>query len=64
MSEINKTQLIAELKLIKKTILEGGGGGVTDTVWMSGRINETMVEFIDGMLIRMGENYEDLENEN
>lgn len=60
-------KLIHSLRLIKKSILLGGGGGVKDTAWMhseDGHVRDTTIcEEIDGLLSQMGVCQESLEND-
>ena len=56
-------ELIASLKLVKKSIMLGADGGVTDTAWIVGGHNETIVDRIDSMLISLGCSLDELEIE-
>jgi len=64
MNQVDKIKLILNLKQIKKSIILGAGGGVTDTAWMFESPCETIVERIDSMLVELGENLEELEMQN
>ena len=55
-----QAKLFYSLQEIKKSILGGADGGVTDVAWMVGS-TETIVERIDGLLIEMGAPDEQLE---
>lgn len=60
---MDKQSIIKNLKDIKKSILLGADGGITDTAWMVTDDQETIVERIDGMLEELGEDYDVLEEE-
>lgn len=60
MKKLTDAQKIEILKTIKKSIMTSDV--VTDTLWMHSS-NETVVEALDGLLINLGCNYDELEDE-
>ena len=57
---MTKNEMIENLVKIKKTVFESDA--IVDTVWMTGS-SETMVEFIDGMLLELGLSVDEVERQ-
>lgn len=58
---MEKSAIIKNLLEIKKSIIEGAHGGVTDTAWMVDSMNETICDRLDQMILDLGLSADELE---